>query len=318
MKSLVSSLLLLLILAAVCNAAEKPSAAEDAQRTFLVGFAQDTLDNDWRSAQVRELRDALASYPEIRFTVTNANGRTAQQILDIEDLADSGVDLLITSPRDGVAMAPAIGAVFRRGIPVVLLTRGIPSDDYTTFVAPDDIAIAAQAADVLAERLKGQGRILVLQGVPTATTAIRRTLGFQQALGKYSGLKIAAQRVGNYLRADALHETEKVLADGIAFDAVFAQSDSMAAGARMALHAAGIDPRTVPIVGIDYISEAREAIRNGEQLASFTYPTCAGEGVQQIVKILYGMPFERDLSVDSKMVTRDNVERVEPIFKAAP
>ncbi|MCU7934365.1 MAG: substrate-binding domain-containing protein [Candidatus Thiodiazotropha sp. (ex Dulcina madagascariensis)] len=316
MRSLVSSLILTLLLAAGPNAAEKPPTTQAAQPTFLVGFAQDTLDNDWRSAQVRELREALASYPEIRFVVTNAQGRTAQQILDIEDLADSGVDLLITSPRDGVAMAPAISAVFRRGIPVVLLTRGIPSDDYTTFVAPDDIVIAAQAAEVLAERLNGQGRILVLQGVPTATTAILRTRGFQQALENYSGLEIVAQRVGNYLRADALHETEKVLADGIAFDAIFAQSDSMAAGARMALHAAGIDPRTLPIVGIDYIGEAREAIRNGEQLASFTYPTCAREGVQQVVKILYGMPFEREMSVDSVMVTRDNVERVEPIFKA--
>ncbi|MCU7922022.1 MAG: substrate-binding domain-containing protein [Candidatus Thiodiazotropha sp. (ex Dulcina madagascariensis)] len=318
MRSLVSSLILTLLLAAGSNAAQEPPTTQAAQHTFLVGFAQDTLDNDWRSAQVRELREALASYPEIRFIVTNAQGRTAQQILDIEDLADSGVDLLITSPRDGVAMAPVIGAVFRRGIPVVLLTRGIPSDDYTTFVAPDDIVIAAQAAEVLAERLNGQGRILVLQGVPTATTAIRRTRGFQQALEKYSGLEIVAQRVGNYLRADALHETEKVLADGITFDAIFAQSDSMAAGARMALHAADIDPRTLPIVGIDYIGEAREAIRNGEQLASFTYPTCAREGVQQVVKILYGMPFEREMSVDSVMVTRDNVERVEPVFKAAP
>jgi ribose transport system substrate-binding protein len=197
---------------------------------------------------------------------------------------------------------------------VVLLTRRIQSDDYTTFVAPDDLAIAAQAADVLAERLNGKGAVLELQGVPTATTAIRRSEGFATALKKYPQMKIVASRVGNYLRADALHQVEAVLAEGIHFDAIYAHSDSMAAGARMVLLAAGIDPKTIPIVGIDYIAEARKAIRNGEQLASFTYPTCAKEGAQQVLKILHDRPFEREVTVDSVKVTRDNVEQVETIF----
>lgn len=281
---------------------------------YLVGFAQDTMDNDWRSAQVRALQEAFAAYPEIRFTFTNARGHTAQQIRDIEELVAQGVDLLITSPRDGVAMEPAISAVYRSGIPVVLLTRRIPGEDYTSFIAPDDAAIAAQAAELLAKRLDGKGRILMLQGVPTATTAIQRTAGFQQALERYPEMAVVAMRIGNYLRADALHETEQVLMDGVTFDAIFAQSDSMASGVRMALHGAGIDPKSIPLVGIDYIPEAREAIRNGEQLASFTYPTCAREAAEQAVKILYGKPFERKVMVDSVLVTRENVEQVEPIF----
>ena len=281
---------------------------------FLVGYAQDTLGNDWRSAQVHELQQAFAAYPEIRFVYTNAQGRTPQQIRDMEDLVARGVDLLITSPQDGVAMAPAIGAIHRQGIPVVLLTRQIPTEDYTSFISPDDEAIAARAAELLAERLGGKGRIVVLQGVPTATTAILRTRGFVQALQRYPGMEIVALRTGNYLRADALLEMEKLLMQGLQFDAIYAQSDSMAAGARMALRAAGIEPQSVPVVAIDYIPEAREAIRNGEQLASFTYPTCARETAEQVMRILKGQPFARRLMVESVMVTQDNVGQVEPIF----
>jgi ribose transport system substrate-binding protein len=312
MKTLLGSVLLSLLLIAAHAQAEQASPPE--QRTFLVGFAQDTLDNDWRSAQVRELQGAFASHPEIHFIYTNAHGHTAQQIQDIEDLAAKGVDLLMTSPRDGRAMGPAISAIYRRGIPVVLLTRRIPGEDYTSFIAPDDRAIAARAADVLAKKLGGKGRILVLQGVPTATTAIQRTQGFTQRLKKYPGMEIAAMRVGNYLRADALNEMEKVLMEGIAFDAIYSQSDSMAAGARMALRGAGIDPKTIPLVGIDYIPESRDAIRSGEQLASFTYPTCAKEGVAQVMRILHGKPFKHDVMVESTLVTKENVEEVEPIF----
>ena len=53
---------------------------------YLVGFAQDTLANDWRLAQVNELKKSLANTPNIKLIVTDAKGQTAKQISDIEDL----------------------------------------------------------------------------------------------------------------------------------------------------------------------------------------------------------------------------------------
>lgn len=314
MKKTIISLILSFLFALPLHAAGQSTAPREKPHTLLVGFAQDTLDNDWRSAQVRELQQAFSSHPEIHFIFTNAHGRTAQQVRDIEDLAAQGVDLLITSPRHGLAMEPAISAIYRSGLPIVLLTRRIPGEDYTSFIGPDDSAIAAQAAELLADKLNGKGRILVMQGVPTATTAIQRTRGFKQALKKYPQMEIVAMPVGNYLRADALHEMEQVLMEGVAFDAIFAESDSMATGIRLALRGAGIDPKSIPLVGIDYIPEAREAIRNGEQLASFSYPTCGRETVEQVARILAGKPFKRNVMVESVLVTQKNVEKVEPIF----
>jgi ribose transport system substrate-binding protein len=119
---------------------------------------------------------------------------------------------------------------------------------------------------------------------------------------------------GNYLRGDAIHATEQALAEGIRFDAIYAQSDSMAAGARLALQKAGIDPRDKLIVGIDYISEARDAIRRGEQTASFLYPTCAAETAQAVLDILHGKTVPSRITVNTLLITRDNVEQVAPIF----
>ena len=101
---------------------------------------------------------------------------------------------------------------------------------------------------------------------------------------------------------------------GETFDAVYAQSDSMASGARVALKGAGIDPATIPIVGIDYIAEARDAIRAGTQVASFTYPTCGKEAADYAVRILNGESVQREVEVPSVMVTRDNVDAVETVF----
>ena len=286
----------------------------DVERPVVIGFAQDTMANDWRLAQAEALRKAFAPYPHIRFVVTDGHGDTARQIRDIEDLANMKVDILIASPRDTVLMTPVLTDVYNSGIPVLLVTRKTQNDAYTSFIAPDDAAIARDAARYLAQTLGGKGRILMLQGVPTATTVITRTRAFEEELRRFPGIKVVATKVGNYLRSDAIRAVEEVVQKGVRFDAIYAQSDSMAAGARIALREAGIDPRSVPTVGIDYIAEARQAIRDGEQSASFVYPTCARETAAAALAILNGKKVPRHIVVQSKLVTRDNVDRVAPIF----
>ena len=242
---------------------------ENNKKIYTVGFAQDTLANDWRRAQVNELTKQFKKHRNIKFIVTDAGGNSAKQIQDIEDLAHQKVDILITSPRDGRASTPAISRVYKQGIPVVLITRSITTNDYTSLISPDDYDIASKAAVFLAKKLSGKGNILMLQGVPTATTAIARTKGFLDTIKKYPGIKVTAIKVGNYLRSDAIRVTEAAIMEKVPFDAIYSQSDSMAVGARLALKKSGIAAKDKIIVGIDYINEARDAIKAGNQAASF-------------------------------------------------
>ncbi len=284
------------------------------QENVIVGFAQDTLANDWRKAQVDELTAEFKKYPNIKFIVTDAGGNSAKQIQDIEDLAYQKVDVLITSPRNGVASTPAISRVYKQGIPVVLITRTISNQDYTTLVTPDDYKIAGKAAEFIANKLSGKGNVLIIRGVPTATTAIARTEGFLNKIKQYPGMKVTAIKNGNYLRGDAISATESAIFEKVPFDAIYAQSDSMAIGVRIALKKTGISPKSKLIVGIDYISAAREAIKKGDQAASFVYPTCAKEAASAVIKILHGKKVPKKILVESKMITKRNVNDVAPIF----
>lgn len=288
--------------------------AQDSAPPYLVGFAQDDLSNDWRAAQVQALERAFAEDPDIRFIHTDARGSTARQIQHIEELAARGVDVLLTSPRDTRAMTPVIQEVYRNGTPVVLLTRRIKTDDYTVFIHPDDCDIGRKAARFLAERLEGRGRILVLEGVPRATTTLERTRCFRRELAGFDELRIVASPSADYLRGPAILAVEGVIESGTRFDAIFAESDSMAAGARLALEHAGIDPRSMPIVGVDYITEARRALLDGSQAATFTYPTCADEGARATRAILRGKPVPKEIIVPTEMVTPENAATVAPIF----
>lgn len=296
-----------------------PMAAASAQtspqkKTYRVAFAQDTLTNDWRKAQTLGLEEGFKHHPEVRFAYTDANGNSARQIQDIEDLVGKGLDLLITSPRDAELMSPVVAKVMARGIPVLLLSRRISGDTYTSFIRADNRAIARQAAQRLAQRLKGKGAILILQHIPTTTPAIERTEGFLEELKKHPRLSVAAIKRADSLRDKAILAVEEALAEGLKFDAIYAQSDSMASGARAALKRAGIAPSRLPIIGIDYIAESREAILAGEQDASFVYPTFAKEGVETAMKILRGQPVQKEIVVQSPMVTQENAARIAPIF----
>jgi len=285
-----------------------------AERTYIIGFAQDNMGNDWRAAQVHAVEQALSKYDNVKFVYTDAAGSVAQNIQDIEDLADQGMDLLIVSPRNPQAMTPVISALYDRNIPVVLLTRKMTNDKYTTFISPNDFQIASQAADQVAAASGGKAKILMLQGVPTATTAVQRTQGFIERMKAHPGMSIVDIIPANYQRAEAVKVVQGVLESGMKFDAIYAQSDSMAAGARLALMGAGIDLKSIPVVGIDYIPEAREAIRAGEQYASFTYPTCGDVGADIALRILRGEAVPRQIEVPSQMVTQENVDQVESIF----
>ncbi len=285
------------------------------KKKHVVAFAQDSMADSWRAAQVHDLKNALAQYPDIEFIYTDARGDIARLVQDIEDLAAKGVDVLVTSPPHAEQLREPIARVYRRGIPVILLTRRVNGEEFTQFIAPDNHAIARQAARYLARRLKGQGRILMLQGVPASSSANERTEGFLQELTHWPGLKVAAIKPANYQRVQAILRVEEALDEKIGFDAIYAQSDSMALGAVQALQKAGLDPQKIPITGVYYVDEARAAIRAGAMDASFRFPTIGKESAAAIVRLLRnGKPAKKLTVVDSILVTHKNVERVEPVF----
>ncbi len=283
-------------------------------KKYLVGFAQDTLANDWRLAQVNELKKSLAKFPDIKLIVTDAKGHTAKQISDIEDLLLRKIDLLITSPKDALALTPVISKVYKQDIPVILLSRGITTNAFTTLIGADNRLIAKKAAQFLVKSHPKGGRILLLKGVPNASSTIQRTDSFIKEIKKHKKFKIVAQKIANYLRADAIRAIEDVLVSNIPFDIIYAQSDSMATGARMALTFAGKDLNKISIIGIDYIKEAQIAIRKGQQIASFTYPTGGKEGGELAMKILQGKKVKKRIVIKSHIITKKNVNSITPIF----
>lgn len=283
------------------------------EASFIIGFPEDNMSNDWRAAQMEEIQQALKKHKNVRFLMADAAGSVAKNILDIEKMVEQGVQLLFLAPKNPKAIIPIAKKLRKKGIRIILLTRKLTSEDYDVFISPDDFMIAYDAGILLANTLHGKGRILMLEGVPSTTTAIRRKKGFLASLENYPNIKVIS-KVGNYSRVGAINVIEKLIKQGIQFDAIYAHNDAMAAGARLVLIQAGINPASIPTVGIDFLPETREAIIKGKQLASFTYPTCGEIGVKTALQLLKGKKVPRYISVPSKLVTKNNVLKIKTVY----
>ena len=280
---------------------------------FIIGFPEDNMSNVWRAAQMKEIKEELAQYPNVKFLMSDAGGDVSKNISDIEEMAAKGANLLFLGPRNPEAVGLVASSLRKQGVHIVLLTRKLDNNEYDTYISPDDFRIGYEAALLLAEKLDGNGRILMLEGVQTTSTAIRRRDGFLAGLFNYPNIKVLS-KIADYSRAKAILAIDEALSDGQKFDAIYAHNDDMAAGARIALRKKGIDPGSIPTVGIDFLPETKIAIAKGEQFASFTYPTCGKVGVAAAMDILNNKSVPRFIPVPFHTVTKENVGDIEPIF----
>jgi ABC-type sugar transport system substrate-binding protein len=242
-------------------------ARRDARR-YVVGFSQMESDNPWRVAQTKSLRDEAAKRG-YDLVVTDAQGQTAKQVSDVEDLIARRVNLILLAPREFEGLAPALQAAKRARIPVILVDReaaGTPGVDFVTFLGSNFVEQGRRAADWLAQATGGKANIVELSLTPGSSVARDRAQGFREGIAKHPGMTIIASQTGNASRATAQGVMQNIAQSlGSRITAIYAHNDEMALGAIQALTAASIKPGVgVKIVSIDGERAALEAIARGE------------------------------------------------------
>jgi ABC-type sugar transport system substrate-binding protein len=249
--------------------ATKDSAAAGTSNAgqFVVGFSQMESDNPWRIAQTQSIRDEAAKRG-VTLVVTDAQGQTAKQVSDVEDLIARRVDVILLAPREFDGLAPALQAAKRANIPVILVDReaaGTAGQDYITFLGSNFIQQGERAAEWLATATGGNAQIVELSLTPGSSVARDRAQGFRNGLAKYPNMKIVASQTGDASRLKAQSVMQNIAQSlGSKITAVYAHNDEMALGAIRALTAAGRKPgKDVIVVSVDGQRAALEAITAG-------------------------------------------------------
>jgi ribose transport system substrate-binding protein len=293
--------MILLMAAAASGDWQKP-----ANQKWVIGMSQCNLGEPWRVQMNADVRRAAADHPELTMIFKDAQNDTLKQRAHVEEFLNSGVNLLIISPKEAAPLTAPVAEAFRKKIPVIVLDRKVLGNEYTTFIGADNKKIGLAAGQWIARRLNNQGKVVELKGLMTSTPGQDRHSGFLEGI-KGSGIQVVFAADMKWLEPDARKEMESALAVHRQVDLVYAHNDPGAHGAYLAAKAAGRDQGIV-FVGVDALpQEGQMYVRQGILAASFEYPTGGREAVETALKILNGERVPREIPLRSRVFTRENI-----------
>jgi ribose transport system substrate-binding protein len=247
---------------------------------IVIGFSQASSNSAHRNTMTKRNQEyAAENLKDVNLIVTNAEGKSAKQISDVESLMVQGIKVLMISAQDGAAIAPTIKQVMAAGIPVITLERSLDTP-VTLHVGPHNKPIGVLAGKFIVDKLGGKGNVVEIKGDPAVAPAVERHDGFAEAIAG-TEIKVIAETHADWDQEKALKFMEDTLQRFPAgqIQAVYTHNDNMAFGALRAIQAAGRDKEGILIIGIDGENAAIRAVAKGDLTATFTYSTVAPEGV---------------------------------------
>lgn len=243
----------------------------------------------------------------IEYTSYDGNYDAATQLAQVETMIADGVDAIILNPQDAVACAEAVEIAHKAGIPVIGVNTMVESDLLTSYVGSQDVSAGEDIMQYMIDYLgKDEFNIVIIEGPMGQSAQLQRIEGITNVMKKYPKIKELARNTANWSRSEAMTLMETWLTSfGDEIDAVIAENDEMALGARQAIKAAGKD---IPCIGIDGITDAVAAIQSGDMIAS-DFQNAEGQmtgAIEAAVKTVKGEKVEKFYWIPFEMITPDN------------
>ncbi|MDY6790319.1 MAG: substrate-binding domain-containing protein [Thermodesulfobacteriota bacterium] len=276
---------------------------------FTIGFAAMNVEMTWMKFAYYAIRKKAAELG-VDLITYDAGNNVAKQAINIENLVKRGVDAIITDPVNVKGLIPTLEFASGKKIPVVAFDRSATGAPYLFFVGSDDVEAGRLACRFLADRLKGVGDIIVLEGAVGSSPAINRSKGFYDEIKKYPSMKVVFNKSGGFFHDEGYWVMEEALATVAGFNAVYSQNDDMLLGAIEAMENAGIPPKKILTIGTDAIPKALIAIREGRLDATIQYPISQVEiALERLVHYLKtgNLPEWKEHLVKPWVITSENI-----------
>lgn len=271
-----------------------------------LGMSVSTLNNPF-FLQMQDGAEEAAEEVGVDLVVTDAQDDPSQQADQIQNFVSTGVESMVLNPVDSDAVGPPVRRANDAGIPVIAADRGVNDAETEALVTSDNVEGGRLAAQVLAEEIGEEGRIVVLQGTPGASASRERGEGFSEGIADYGDIEVVAEQPADFDRTRGLDVMTNMLQGNGDIDAVFAENDEMALGAAAALDDGGEE---AVVVGFDGTPEGFEAVEEGTLHSTIAQqPAELGRvAVRNAVDAARGESLEEDVRVPVEIVTEENVD----------
>lgn len=263
----------------------------------------------------KAMRDEAGALGDISLMESDGQNSTPKQTADMESAMIKGVDGIVLSPIDSVAMAPVLSQAIEAGIPVITVDRALQGvDGVLQHVGADNVKGGEAQADLMMKLFPDGARIVNLQGQPGASPAIDRNQGLHNVLDGEKAYEFVAEQTANFAREEGASVTEAILA-GLASppDVIVAANDDMALGALQVVQERNLD---IPIIGFDALPEALASVRDDGLAATIEqFPAEQSRTAMQamVSHLREGTTPEKLVLLTPVAITKDNVNEAERI-----
>ncbi len=283
-----------------------------------IGVAIPTADHGWTGGVVwwaqQAIKDWQAKDPNVRFYLTTADS-PASQVGDVEDLMVRGIDALVILAHDSASLTPIVEQAYNSGILIVSVDRGLVKPVEHIYVAGDNPGLGRVSAEWMAKEMGGQGKIVVLEGIPTVINT-ERVEAFMAVMENYPGIEILDSQPAYWSTQRGLEIMENYLQRYREIDAVWAQDDDVLKGVLQAYRESG--RRDIKLfLGGAGSKDIIKMIMDGDPLvrANVTYPpSMIATGISMAVMALRHEPlngfYQRQIPsriiLAAELVTQEN------------
>jgi ribose transport system substrate-binding protein len=248
---------------------------------------------------------------KVKFTALSSNYDVNTQTNQIDNFISSNVNLILLGAADSKGIAPAVLRAKQAGVVIVAVDVGAEGGVDATVTSNNKQAGTKDGAYV-ADRLKGKGQIVIVNG-PPVTAVTDRVAGFLEEIQKHPDIKIISQdQNAGGSRDGGLRVMSDLLTAFTQIDAVFAINDPTAIGCDLASKQA--QRKEFFIVGVDGSPDIVPFLKDPASLIAATAAQDPYLMAEEAVKIGYDIiqgkkPKEELTLIPVGLITKDNVDR---------
>jgi len=318
--SLILVLCLTLTLVAGCGGNNQQDATgepdnnggtEGEQYNFAV-VVHSTQSTYWQTLNAGAVKAGEEENAKIFFTAAPGGGADVNGQIDImENLINQKVDGILLAASDTESLVPVTEKAVNAGIPVVIVDCGLSTDVYSSFIATDNYNAAAIAAEELAQKIDGEGKVAVINYAPGMLTGSQREQGFRDAIGKYSDITLLETQYYDNDVQKALEITQNLLTSTPDLKAIYATNEFGIVGACRALMEK--NKKDVPVYGFDFSDDVLPLLEQGYCQGTIVQkPYDMGYlGVKSLIDVINGKEVEKQVDSGCLLATPENLNEEE-------
>jgi ribose transport system substrate-binding protein len=278
----------------------------------VVAVSIPAADHGWTAGVVYHAKAAAdeinKAFPGVE-VVVKTSPSAADQVSALEDLSASRKpDALVILPYSSEELTEPVKAIKDKGTFITVVDRGLTDPSIQDlYLAGDNIAVGANTAKFMIDKLGGKGDIVVLRGIPTIIDD-ERIKGFEDTI-KGTDIKILDIQYAHWNSDEAFKLMQDYLAKYPHIDAVWANDDDMLLGVLEAVKQSGRTDIKLALGGNGMKDIVKKVIDGDEMTPVETPypPAMIKTAIYMTVANLVGhAPVRGAVKLDAPLITKDN------------